>query len=198
MEIYRKKNLENIFSGMIQLYMIKGYRINATTMGGSQGEIAKIDLTNDEEIVRVSMDRTFYSDRDAFYHGDSITITAERYPMSDTDLLWTGKGEEIEKREYVLLEGEAYCMRGKFVSAADFKTNRIAEKKKDRVQFKGTGIINFDMDVVLGIVRKQPGLKTATPENIVRVRKDNGQYSIGLIGRSHNYVYVTADGTRVQ
>lgn len=197
MKIYRKNNIENIYSEMVQAYMEKGYRINTTTMSGSQGEIAKVDLTNDEEIVRISIDRTRYCDNDAYYNGDSITIKAERYPMSDTDLLWTGKGEEIEKREFVLLEGEAYGMRGKFVSVSDFEANHIAEKKKDRVQFNGTGIIDFDMNIVLGIVRKQPGLKTATPENIVRVRKNNGQYSIGLIGRSHRYVYVSANGTRV-
>lgn len=34
-------------------YMAQGYYINAGTMGGSQGEVAHIDLTNGTEIIRV-------------------------------------------------------------------------------------------------------------------------------------------------
>lgn len=41
------------FTAAASSYMAQGYYINAGTMGGSQGEIAHIDLTNGTEIIRV-------------------------------------------------------------------------------------------------------------------------------------------------
>ena len=41
------------FTAAASSYMAQGYYINAGTMGGSQGEVAHIDLTNGTEIIRV-------------------------------------------------------------------------------------------------------------------------------------------------
>lgn len=41
------------FTAAANSYMAQGYYINAGTMGGSQGEVAHIDLTNGTEIIRV-------------------------------------------------------------------------------------------------------------------------------------------------
>lgn len=51
------------FTAAASSYMAQGYYINAGTMGGSQGEIAAIDLTNGTEIIRVLLN-TFND-----YHG---------------------------------------------------------------------------------------------------------------------------------
>ena len=39
------------FTAAANSYMAQGYYINAGTMGGSQGEVAHIDLTNGTEII---------------------------------------------------------------------------------------------------------------------------------------------------
>ena len=41
------------FTAAANSYMAQGYYINAGTMGGSQGAVAHIDLTNGTEIIRV-------------------------------------------------------------------------------------------------------------------------------------------------
>lgn len=41
------------FTAAASSYMAQGYCINAGTMGGSQGEVTHIDLTNGTEIIRV-------------------------------------------------------------------------------------------------------------------------------------------------
>ena len=41
------------FSHVVSEYIAKGYIINTGTMNGSQGEVAHVDLTNGNEIVRV-------------------------------------------------------------------------------------------------------------------------------------------------
>lgn len=41
-----RKDIENVYTDTIKDYLNRGYRIYYSTMGGSQGEIAKIDLTS--------------------------------------------------------------------------------------------------------------------------------------------------------
>ena len=45
------------FTEAVAKYMMKGYHINSNTMGGSQGEIAKIDLTDGNEVIRILLDK---------------------------------------------------------------------------------------------------------------------------------------------
>ena len=47
--------LNAIFTTKVTEYITKGYIINVNTMGGSQGEIGKIDLRKGNEIIRVLM-----------------------------------------------------------------------------------------------------------------------------------------------
>lgn len=51
--------IEKIFSSRVAFYLNAGYRINAGTMRGTQGEVAKIDLTNDCEVIRVWLKKTW-------------------------------------------------------------------------------------------------------------------------------------------
>lgn len=44
------------YTDIVNDYIQSGYDINTSTMSGSQGEIAKIDLTNGTEIVRILID----------------------------------------------------------------------------------------------------------------------------------------------
>ena len=47
------KDINNRFTQIVSEYIAKGYTFNTSSMGGSQGEIANIDLTNGKEIVRI-------------------------------------------------------------------------------------------------------------------------------------------------
>lgn len=44
------------YTDIVNDYIQSGYDINTSTMSDSQGEIAKIDLTNGTEIVRILID----------------------------------------------------------------------------------------------------------------------------------------------
>ena len=46
-------DINNRFTQIVTEYINKGYTFNTSSMGGSQGEIANIDLTNGKEIIRV-------------------------------------------------------------------------------------------------------------------------------------------------
>lgn len=47
------EDINNRFTEIVAEYIAKGYTFNTSSMGGSQGEIANIDLTNGKEIIRV-------------------------------------------------------------------------------------------------------------------------------------------------
>ena len=47
------KDINNRFTQIVAEYIAKGYTFNTSSMGGSQGEIANIDLTNGTEIIRI-------------------------------------------------------------------------------------------------------------------------------------------------
>ena len=50
------------YTEIVAEYMAKGYTINAGTMGGSQGEIANIDLTDGNEVIRVLVTKGYEHD----------------------------------------------------------------------------------------------------------------------------------------
>ena len=47
------RNINMRFTDLVTEYISKGYTFNTSSMGGSQGEIANVDLTNGKEIVRI-------------------------------------------------------------------------------------------------------------------------------------------------
>lgn len=49
--------LNAAFTAKVQEYLNNGYTFNLNTMAGHQGEIAKVDLTNGTEIIRIVMDK---------------------------------------------------------------------------------------------------------------------------------------------
>lgn len=51
------------FTTLVAGYLAKGYMINTATMPGSQGERAKVDLTNGTEVIRIVLESfTTYDD----------------------------------------------------------------------------------------------------------------------------------------
>ena len=74
------------FTEIVAEYISKGYTINTASMRGSQGEIAKVDLTNGTEIIRVMVNN--FSDLSNGIDGIQITVgrsTDKALPNSSND-----------------------------------------------------------------------------------------------------------------
>lgn len=52
----KKHEIDAIFTAKVQECLVKGYAFSTTTMSGHQGEIAKVDVTNGKEIIRIMLD----------------------------------------------------------------------------------------------------------------------------------------------
>lgn len=60
------------FTNLVTEYIGKGYTFNTSSMGGSQGEIANVDLTNGKEIIRILVEN--FSDWHENVEGVKIVI----------------------------------------------------------------------------------------------------------------------------
>lgn len=108
----KKHEIEAIFTAKVQEYILKGWRINTTTMSGHQGEIAKIDLTDGNDIIRILLESKSEWSREYHNETEAVILTVGRSieqfqqrPHSnpfDTmfPTLWNNKLEILEQRTF--------------------------------------------------------------------------------------------------
>lgn len=72
----RFKDINKRYTEIVSEYITKGYTINTASMGGSQGELANIDLTNGTEIIRILVNS--FTDWNSAYGLEGIEIVVGR------------------------------------------------------------------------------------------------------------------------
>ena len=96
------------FTAAANSYMAQGYYINAGTMGGSQGEVAHIDLTDGKQIVRVLLDSfTEWEDYNQLEGLKLVVgIAADNVKPNDNqrrDVIWNNRLEVISCEKFYKL-----------------------------------------------------------------------------------------------
>lgn len=146
------------YTEIVAEYIGKGYTINSASMSGSQGETAKIDLTNGAEIIRVIID-TFsdwmnnlegveilvgkVTDEDVRPHSNSewATIWNNRLKILGTERFYkigedryhgTFFGSEAEAKAVVAIRRHRYLLR-----ESARKTENITDKAKNAYYGQG-------------------------------------------------------------
>ena len=110
----RYEEINKRFTETVNDYMMHGYQINTASMSGSQGEVARVDLTNGEEIIRVYL--TSFHKFENWTEGFEIVVgrctdgVTPNSPVSFSTTIWNNKLEmiSIEKfyKLYVKKDGE--------------------------------------------------------------------------------------------
>lgn len=157
----------------------KGYAINTATMAGSQGELAKIDLTDGHEIVRVMLTNAshpFVKIDDNYYHLDGVELIVGRVTdniaphLSDPwQTVWNQNLEIISSEEFYELgrnrREKWYGTKAEAMAQQDKNRERCeARQVSDRVQLDAAAI-------VLPFVKRQPKSKSVRLGEIERVTK---------------------------
>lgn len=70
--------IEAIFTAKVAEYIQQGYTFSTTTMAGSQGEIAKVDLRKGDEVIRVLLENKHEYDRGTHMQRDMVVLTIGR------------------------------------------------------------------------------------------------------------------------
>ena len=192
MNIVTRADIEKVFTEKAAQLMAKGYRVNAVTSSGSQGETARWDLTNGEEVIRIALNDECRKDWTKV-----VVLTLERFPYDPhRDLLWGGEGEEVDRMEWAVVDGDAYNLDGKFLTLADYEAGKVAEKRLSRScrRTAPAGVISYDADTVLRIVHNVKGCKGVKADEITRVRRADGAYRIDICGHKVSCIRVSRYG----
>ena len=105
-------DINKLFTEKVAEYILKGYTLNSSTMKGSQGERAKVDLTDGTEIIRICV-VDFTDEEHWFLHGTEVLVgRATDNVQPDTEstwsVIWTSNLEVLsEDRFYEVDETEA-------------------------------------------------------------------------------------------
>ena len=170
-----RKDIENIYTDTVKEYMNKGYRIYSPTMGGSQGEIAKIDLTNDKDVIRILIDKKieFYKHMVLEY----LLIIVGK----NTDKLWGNSFSDIIWNEHLEIISEIRFYRIGKNNNHFFGTKQEAidaiNKNWERYDHKNSSstkeIIFSDKakEIVLPFMKRQRKCKSITIKQIEEVKK---------------------------
>ena len=201
-------DINKAYSKKVAKWLGRGYWVNAGTMGGSQGEIAHVDLTNGQELLRVLMDReTEYNEDDDWREYDIVHIVVGRVPASERvqigisrelgNTVWNDKLEVIDEVKFYQISrkrGGWYGTKKEADAQRDKQRARRESRRgyvpKDRV-FKG-----MEQKMLTFVRREVIGCKTAKAKDITKVEKVyNTDWNGNVNGVSY---YVTVKGKRVK
>ena len=168
-----QNDINRAFTEKVTELLSRGYQIYPGTMGGSQGEIAHVDLYKGNEIIRVLLDHSAG-------HGekpDGVRLIAgrntDRIRMNCFDKLgntiWNNHLEILSKIEFCQI-GENYY--------TDEETGRAIQKKRDARQRARRENIRRDLPdafkcAALKYVQRQPRMKSCRLSDITRVTRVN-------------------------
>lgn len=173
-------------------YISKGY-VLSPTMTGHQGEVYKIDLYKNNEVVRIRVDKG-YSRTDSekkynFEKAEVVYIVVEKFE-NQNGILWNGKGEELTYVEFYNVDHykDIYC-------DSHSEYNLIREKQYTRLanssKYSNTKLvlkIEKCTDKLLEIVQNAKGYKS------VRKGQIKGVESFVNVHNKRKYYRVTIDG----
>lgn len=194
------------FTETVAEWMAKGYTINTASMGGSQGEIAKIDLTDGTEIVRVLLDGfTTHPTRGGNRHysleGVKLVVgrvTDKVVPNSEDTWshIWNNRLEILSCEDFYQI-GEPHRNGAVWYGS---ESEAMAQQDKNRSRFHARWVsCNQDLgdaakELVLPYVRRQPKCKTIKASEIESVtRRSNDRNS-----KNHYYIKVRGKELRLK
>lgn len=178
------------FTEAVAEYMNKGYTINSATMRGSQGEITKIDLTNETEIIRVAIE----SFRDWRTCTEGLEIVVGRYTSSDVTPNTISGYNTIWAHDLEVLRTERFYKIGSNRTGEDFygteeesrnadalRHQRWTNKHTDRKQPVPT--TGKALEIGRRVIRNRLGVKRINDAD-VRVTKSSHGYNVSYRGKS--------------
>lgn len=161
----KKNDIRSIYTQLVSDLLAKGYQIHPETMGGSQGEMAHIDLTNGSEILRVLIEtHGGYGDS----YGDLLTIRVGRCTEPITShwhIIWNNKLETLSEIKLAKISETFYTTPEEGMQMAELRWKRWCDRKCNDRKELGDAY----KSVALRWLRRQPRMKTCRLEDIDRM-----------------------------
>lgn len=175
------------FTAKVAEYIMQGWTINAGTMNGSQGEIAKIDLTDGKDVIRVMLDTEYTHDHigNRFYCFDKVQLIVGRperpirvNESRDYDTIWNNRLDVIYCEEFYKIgrgRPDWYGTKEETMAAQDKNLERYIARQESPEQLPDKA-----KAIILPMIRRMPKCKSVTVREIGPVIKSvvtrrNGQ-----------------------
>lgn len=177
-----KNEIDRLFTEKVKAYLSKGYEIHTGTMNGSQGEIAKVDLTNGDEVIRILLEHAFS------LKGNPVAVKVGRNTGSlrgsTWDSIWNHKLEVLEEATFYKIADNYYVAPEEYEAIYEKHWTRMKLAERKNVIELGEAA----KEIVLPFVRRQPKCKSVKLRDIERVcksvRKDGVTYSVTVKGKT--------------
>lgn len=178
------------YTEIVGEYLSNGHTINTASMGGSQGETCKVDLTDGNEIIRI-MVRTF-SDWANCTEGVEIVVgraTDEgMHPHNNSSwgTIWNSNLEVITTERFYKIgedrrHGTFYGSEAEAKAVVAIRRSRYFLRESTR---KTENITGKAMEIAKRVIRREFGVKRIC-ENDIMVSKYNGVYTIGYKNKTY-------------
>lgn len=167
------------YTEIVTEYMTKGYTVNTASMSGSQGEIAKIDLTNGTEIIRIRV-ASFYGLRNDV-EGIEIIVgksTDDVKPHSN------GRNETIWDSRLEVVHSERFYQIGRYGNdyyGTEDDAKRASEVRYERYERRHIESKKFEespkaMEIAKRIVRRKMGYSRINYSDLQLYKVANGYF----------------------
>ena len=178
------------FTEIAAAWLAKGYIINTASMSGSEGETAKIDLTDGKEIIRILVDR--FSDYAENVEGVEITVgkalDADVRPNSNDNwaTIWNNRLEVLRQERFFKIgesrvSGTQYGTEAEAKAAAELRVKRYIAKDRSCQDKTFTGEA---VEIAKRIIRREFGIKRII-ETDVSVFKRGDAYCVSYRNKTY-------------
>lgn len=176
-------DINKAFTQVIAEYMAKGMVVNTQTMSGTQGEKAKIDLTDGNGIYRIMVADGYEDDVDGRHHYEWLEtreITVERFETDNFGTLWNGSGEVIFKKVFYKIN------RREIFTDSIEEIREITKKQMDRYSnrhdYKEVKVIAVtkmaDKEMLRDICQQSKGYKSVRRVQVANLIKETRKNEI--------------------
>lgn len=171
-------DINKIFTEKVTKLIAQGYIINVATMGGSQGEIGKVDLCKGEELIRVWLEMK--NDCEHLYR-DYVVLQIGRWTHSVKDswrTVWMGEVDALECINFYKISKDYYTTDYEYAKQA----SQISFERSKR-KYNGPSRTFMDDDarkeIAVKYLKRKHGYKRVSRNNIsLRYYHSNHQYTV--------------------
>ena len=173
-----KNDVSRIYTAKIAELLSAGYQINPWTMSGSQGEIAKVDLTNGSEIIRVLVEKSC-----EFPAREIVTITIGRAVEQEGRIIWNHRLEVCSQIKFAQIAEDYYTTYDEGVKIEEKRAQRFARC----ANLPSPDLSDAYKMIALRWIQRKPRMKSCQLKDIKRMIRMND-------GCGRNRYYITAKG----
>lgn len=179
-----KDDISRIYTAKIAELLSAGYQINPWTMSGSQGEIAKVDLTNGSEIIRVLIEKSY----DISINVNAVvTVTIGRVVRQYGRIAWNSQLEVRSQIKFAQVAEDYYTTYDEGVKIGEKRAQRFARC----ANWPSPDLSDAYKRIAWRWIRRKPGMKSCRLrdiESMTRMIDSCGKIKYEIIAKHEVFI----------